>query len=98
MPTYVVTAPDGKEYEITAPEGATQEQVLAYAQQNYSKPAEKPQRSLAQETGRQLGLTARAGITGLASLPAMLAEPVACLLYTSPSPRDKRQSRMPSSA
>ena len=25
-------------------------------------------------------------------------EPEACLLYTSPSPRDKRQSRMPSSA
>ena len=24
--------------------------------------------------------------------------PAACLLYTSPSPRDKRQSRMPSSA
>ena len=26
------------------------------------------------------------------------AEVYACLLYTSPSPRDKRQSRMPSSA
>ena len=26
------------------------------------------------------------------------AEGKACLLYTSPSPRDKRQSRMPSSA
>ena len=26
------------------------------------------------------------------------AEAVVCLLYTSPSPRDKRQSRMPSSA
>ena len=25
-------------------------------------------------------------------------KPYACLLYTSPSPRDKRQSRMPSSA
>ena len=25
-------------------------------------------------------------------------EPSSCLLYTSPSPRDKRQSRMPSSA
>ena len=25
-------------------------------------------------------------------------EPTTCLLYTSPSPRDKRQSRMPSSA
>ena len=24
--------------------------------------------------------------------------PITCLLYTSPSPRDKRQSRMPSSA
>ena len=27
-----------------------------------------------------------------------LNHPEACLLYTSPSPRDKRQSRMPSSA
>ena len=27
-----------------------------------------------------------------------MAENMACLLYTSPSPRDKRQSRMPSSA
>ena len=26
------------------------------------------------------------------------APPISCLLYTSPSPRDKRQSRMPSSA
>ena len=25
-------------------------------------------------------------------------KPIVCLLYTSPSPRDKRQSRMPSSA
>ena len=27
-----------------------------------------------------------------------MARPGSCLLYTSPSPRDKRQSRMPSSA
>ena len=27
-----------------------------------------------------------------------VVEAMACLLYTSPSPRDKRQSRMPSSA
>ncbi len=39
MPTFVITAPDGKELEITAPEGATQEQVLAYAKANY-KPSE----------------------------------------------------------
>ena len=29
---------------------------------------------------------------------ALSADALACLLYTSPSPRDKRQSRMPSSA
>ena len=27
-----------------------------------------------------------------------IREPVACLLYTSPSPRDRQKSRMPSSA
>lgn len=42
MPTYVITAPDGKELEISAPEGATQEQVLAYAQANYKSNAEAP--------------------------------------------------------
>ena len=35
------------------------------------------------------------GKTLVATLPAILN---ACLLYTSPSPRDKRQTRMPSSA
>ena len=30
--------------------------------------------------------------------PAGDVEPVACLLYTSPSPRDRQKSRMPSSA
>ena len=30
--------------------------------------------------------------------PDLIVDGYACLLYTSPSPRDKRQSRMPSSA
>ena len=42
------------------------------------------QRSMGQELGRQLGLTARAGITGVASLPAMMAEPVAAALGMPP--------------
>ena len=33
-----------------------------------------------------------------AAVEAPADDPVPCLLYTSPSPRDKRQSRMPSSA
>lgn len=39
MPVYTITAPDGKEYDVTAPEGATQEQVLAYAKANYTSAA-----------------------------------------------------------
>lgn len=39
MPVYVVTAPDGREYEIEAPDGATQDEVLSYAQANYQQAA-----------------------------------------------------------
>ena len=45
------------------------------------------------QTGQNLRREGQSGaITNLASVPNT------CLLYTSPSPRDKRQSRMPSSA
>jgi len=35
MPTYEVTSPNGQTFEVNAPEGATQEEVMAYAQQNF---------------------------------------------------------------
>ena len=38
-----------------------------------------------------------AGAGGAAHLPGMVAA-ITCLLYTSPSPRDRTRSRMPSSA
>ena len=41
---------------------------------------------------------ARAFATGNRATLSTAAAVLACLLYTSPSPRDKRQSRMPSSA
>ena len=47
------------------------------------------------------GLLAAAGTLYVQSrTPETVTQPTAqpCLLYTSPSPRDKRQSRMPSSA
>src|SRR4249919_2767601 len=44
MAKYRITAPDGNTYEINAPDDATEDQVMAYAQQNY-KPAAKPRNS-----------------------------------------------------
>ena len=46
--------------------------------------------------GRKLGFIYASIGTCFASL--LTAYSIICLLYTSPSPRDKRQSRMPSSA
>lgn len=45
MATFEITAPDGSVYQITAPDDATEEQVLAYAQQQFaeSQPAPKGQ-------------------------------------------------------
>lgn len=44
MAKYRITAPDGQVYSITAPDDATEEQVLAYAQQQFAqpKPAAQP--------------------------------------------------------
>ena len=48
----------------------------------------------------ELGRSTRWGFLGLGVLGMIVPLLVfpTCLLYTSPSPRDKRQSRMPSSA
>lgn len=45
MPVFIVTATDGKEYEVEGPEGATQEQALAHFKQNYKAPAAKSEES-----------------------------------------------------
>ena len=38
------------------------------------------------------------GAWSVAQIEALFALPFSCLLYTSPSPRDRTRSRMPSSA
>ena len=39
-----------------------------------------------------------ADVSFMIALTDAIVEPIACLLYTSPSPRDRQKSRMPSSA
>lgn len=42
MPTYDVTSPDGKKYRVTAPEGAAQEQIIAYAREKMTPQEPQP--------------------------------------------------------
>jgi hypothetical protein len=41
MPLFRVTAPDGAVIEVNAPEGATEAQAIAYAQQQYNPSAKQ---------------------------------------------------------
>lgn len=42
MPRYEITSPDGKKFEITAPDGATEAQVLSYAQEQFKAMPKAP--------------------------------------------------------
>jgi hypothetical protein len=67
---YEITAPDGRRFAITAPEGATQEQVLAYAQQQMGGIA--PPEEDAGRGGGALPFLNR-GIASVLGMPADLA-------------------------
>lgn len=44
MPNYEVTSPTGKKYRVTAPDGASQDEVLAYAQKQFASLEAPPAR------------------------------------------------------
>lgn len=54
MPDYIVTSPTGQKFKVTAPEGASQDQILAFAQKNM--PSAAPAGGM---TAKQLGLDPR---------------------------------------
>ena len=52
----------------------------------------------ASQIAKELGGVTRNAVIGKVHRLGLSNRATTCLLYTSPSPRDKRQSRMPSSA
>ena len=50
------------------------------------------------ELSKELNLKIKSALASNLKVIYCIGEKFSCLLYTSPSPRDKRQSRMPSSA
>ena len=75
-------------------EVATAEDAIAAAQQGNIDVILMDMRFGAGAEGSKM----RTGADATAEIKRTMKNPPACLLYTSPSPRDKRQSRMPSSA
>ena len=85
MPTFEFTAPDGKSYEVGAPDGATQEQAFQILQGQIASGA-APTAGPASTTmsagralndiPRQLGLTARYALEGPAQAAQIVTEPM----------------------
>lgn len=71
MAKFQITSPDGRKFEINAPEGASQDEVLAYAQSQFSQ---MPKGQTTQETGslKNFGLGALRGVGGIG---ASIAQP-----------------------
>lgn len=53
MPTYEVTSPDGRVFEVTAPDGASEAEVLSYAQRNYTMLPKNPGAGMASNGGAE---------------------------------------------
>ena len=66
MPSYIVTAPDGKEYDVDAPEGATEEQALEYFKSQWSAPKEELPSRTGGDIVKDIGVTAgKSALSGL---------------------------------
>lgn len=76
MPKFTVQAPDGGSYTVNAPDGATEQDAIAYVQKNLYKPASVQAGKGLNDIPRQIGLTARYGMEGLAGAAELVSEPL----------------------
>lgn len=85
MAKYRITGPDGAVYEVTAPDDATEDQVMSYFQSQMRQPEAvetvgKAANSAIGQIPRQLGLTARAGLNAAGNAIGILSDPIASTL------------------
>lgn len=80
MPVFDITAPDGTHYEVTGPDGATEEQALQQVQAQHGRPAGNPNgpqpsildRAVASPIGRGLHDVVGGALHGAADMATML--------------------------
>ena len=84
MAKYRITSPDGETFEIEAPDGATEDQVMDYAQSQWAAQKPQPEPRFGEKVNagiaaipRQIGLTARYGAEGMADVAGILTNPLA---------------------
>jgi hypothetical protein len=79
MAKYRITGPDGSKYDITAPEGTSEQDVLSYAQQQLGaspKVAEAPpETSFLQDVAQGAGNLAAGAVRGAGSIGATILAP-----------------------
>jgi len=71
MPIHNVETPDGQIIKVEAPEGASQEDILSFAQQNYT-PKGKPKERTWGEVGTDLGASLLGGVGSLLQVPGQI--------------------------
>ena len=90
MASYNITSPDGQKYTINAPDDATQDQVLAYAQRSF-KMAKAPdqEKSFAARAGQHGGNILAGAIRGAGSIGATIMRP-----FDTSAENDQRRQSM----
>lgn len=86
MPTFKFTAPDGKQYSVAGPEGATEQQAFQMLQTQLgatapaapapAKPFGQQMNDAIADVPRQVGLTARYGLQGVGDALDFVASPI----------------------
>lgn len=83
MPKFQITAPDGSRFEVSAPESASESDVMAYAKAEFAKQKPTIEKPAAVSIGeqlaevpRQVGLTARYALEGPAQMAELVTEPL----------------------
>lgn len=81
MPETIVSAPDGSRITVRHPEGASPEQIIAYAKQNWRPKAQKTEGPSMAQRGKDLlasmGTAAGSGIANIVGLPGTIGQALA---------------------
>lgn len=93
MPTYVVTGPDGKRYRVTAPEGATQQEVLARVQGQAQAPKPRQKGTWLSPLTDAVNETLIGVAEGAYNLGAAITDPVMTAIYGKKAMAEQRRQR-----